>query len=104
MVAGAPRLALLPAEPYARQVAVMWLPVASGREVPCPAGFTPIFTVLLAVLIAGSFLTPGRPDPAAAQQASPVASTPCPATTTEENKELVRHFYEDAYGQGHLAV
>jgi predicted ester cyclase len=64
----------------------------------------PIVTVLLAVLIAGSFLTPGRPDPAAAHQASPAASTSCPATTTEENKELVRRFYEDAYGQGHTEV
>jgi predicted ester cyclase len=64
----------------------------------------PIVTVLLAVLIAGSFLTPGRPDRAAAHQASPAASTPCPATTTEENKELVRRYYEDAYGQGHIEV
>ena len=65
---------------------------------------TPIVTVLLAALIAGSLLSPGRPDPAAAQQASPAASTPCPATTTEENKEVVRRFYEDAYGQGRLEV
>jgi predicted ester cyclase len=65
---------------------------------------TPIVTVLIGVLIAGSILTPGRPDPAAAHQASPAASTSCPATTMEENKELVRRYYEDAYGQGHLEV
>ena len=65
-----------------------------------PRRIVPVFAVLLTVLIAGSLLTSGRPDPAAAQQASPAASTPCPATTTEENKEVVRHFYEDAYGQG----
>jgi predicted ester cyclase len=69
-----------------------------------PRRIVPVFSVLLAVLIAGSFLTLGRPGPAAANQASPAASTPCSATTGEVNKELVRRLYEEAYGQGHLEV
>jgi hypothetical protein len=47
-------------------------------------------------------LTPGRSEPAAARQASPAASTLCAVTTTEENKELVRRYYEDANGEGHM--
>jgi predicted ester cyclase len=58
-----------------------------------------VFTVLLAVVFAGSLLTPGRQNPTAAHQASPAASpgTDCPATTPEENEALVRRYYEEAY-------
>ncbi len=69
-----------------------------------PRRIVPVFAVLLAVLIAGSVLTPGRPDPAAAQQASPTAGTPCPATSEEENAALVRRYYEEAYNERNPAL
>jgi predicted ester cyclase len=62
-----------------------------------PRRIVPVFVALLTVLIAGSVLTSGRPDSAAAQQASPTAGTPCPATSEEENAALVRRYYEEAY-------
>ena len=51
---------------------------------------------ILAILIAGSALVPGRLGPASAHQASPAASpaADCPATTPEENKALVRRYFE----------
>jgi steroid delta-isomerase-like uncharacterized protein len=50
---------------------------------------------VLAILIAGSVLAPALPDHAAARQASPTAD--CPATTPEENQQLVRRYYDEAY-------
>jgi steroid delta-isomerase-like uncharacterized protein len=50
---------------------------------------------ILAILIAGSALVPGRLGPAAASQASPAAD--CPATGPEENEALVRRYLEEAY-------
>jgi steroid delta-isomerase-like uncharacterized protein len=64
-----------------------------------PRRIVPVFVALLAVLIAGSVLTPGRTGPAAAQQTSPPAGTPCPATSEEENAALVRRYYEEAYNE-----
>jgi steroid delta-isomerase-like uncharacterized protein len=51
---------------------------------------------LVAILIAGIALVPGRIGPAAASQASPAASpaTACPTTTLEENKALVHRYFE----------
>jgi steroid delta-isomerase-like uncharacterized protein len=51
---------------------------------------------ILAILIAGSALVPGRLGPAAAYQASPAASpaADCPATTEEEMEELSRRYVE----------
>jgi predicted ester cyclase len=50
---------------------------------------------IVAILIAGAGLVPGRPGPAAASQASPAASpaAECPTTTLEENKALVRRYF-----------
>ena len=56
-----------------------------------PRLIVPIF----AILVAGITLVPGRLGPAAAHQASPAASpADCPATTLEENKALVRRYFE----------
>src|SRR5215213_9707130 len=51
---------------------------------------------IVAILIAGTGLVPGRLGPAAASQASPAASpaADCPTTTPEENKALVRRYFE----------
>jgi steroid delta-isomerase-like uncharacterized protein len=50
---------------------------------------------IFAILVAGITLVPGRLSPAAAHQASPAASpADCPATTPEENKALVRRYFE----------
>ena len=58
-----------------------------------------ISMVLVAVAITGSALI--VPSPAApAAQASPAASTPCPTTTEEENKAMVRRFIEEVLSQG----
>jgi steroid delta-isomerase-like uncharacterized protein len=56
----------------------------------------PIFAILLAGVLAASLLVPGRLGVAAASQASPAASPAgeCPATTPEENKALVRRYFE----------
>jgi steroid delta-isomerase-like uncharacterized protein len=59
----------------------------------------PLCVVLLAAYLAATALVPDRLGPAAASQASPVASpaADCPPTTPEENEELIRRYYEDAY-------
>ena len=59
----------------------------------------------VAILIAGTGLVPGRPSPAAASQASPAASpaAACPTTTLEENKALVRRYFE-AHNERNPAV
>ncbi|MDF2747044.1 MAG: hypothetical protein K0S98_1329, partial [Propionibacteriaceae bacterium] len=56
----------------------------------------PIFAILPAAVLAASLLVPGRLGVAAASQASPAASPAgeCPATTPEENKALVRRYFE----------
>jgi steroid delta-isomerase-like uncharacterized protein len=55
-----------------------------------------LFAVLLAVVLTVSAGGPGRLGPAAAHQASPAASPAagCRATTPEENKALVRRYFE----------
>jgi steroid delta-isomerase-like uncharacterized protein len=65
-----------------------------------------IVAVLLGVFLAGSVGVPGRHGPVAAHQASPAASpaTDCPATTAEENEELVRRYYDEAYNGQNLTV
>jgi C-1 hydroxylase len=57
-----------------------------------PRLIVPIF----AILVAGITLVPGQLGPAAAQQASPAAgpAVDCPTTTPEENKALVRRYFE----------
>ena len=60
--------------------------------------------VLLAALIVGSSLTPSHPAPATAHQASPAASTPCPATSEDENEALIRRYREEVWGQGRVEV
>jgi steroid delta-isomerase-like uncharacterized protein len=57
----------------------------------------PAFAVLFAILIIGTTLVPGLREPVAAHQASPAASTPCRATSEEENAALVRRYLEEAY-------
>ena len=64
----------------------------------------PVITVLFIMVIVGSLLVPGRSALAVAHQATPAVGTPCPATTTEENKTLARRYYEEAFGQGHVEV
>jgi predicted ester cyclase len=60
----------------------------------------------VAILIVGSGLVPGRLSPAAASQASPAASpaAACPTTTLEENKALVRRYFEEAHNEPNPAV
>ena len=71
-----------------------------------PRRIAPAVAVLLAALVAGGSLAPGRFGPAAARQASPAASpaAACPATTPEENAALVRRWHEEAWGRGNLEV
>jgi steroid delta-isomerase-like uncharacterized protein len=64
-----------------------------------PRRIVGLLAVLLAVVLAVSAGAPGRLGPASAHQASPAAGTACPATTAEENEELVSRYYEAAYNQ-----
>jgi steroid delta-isomerase-like uncharacterized protein len=49
----------------------------------------PVFVLIVALVI--GVLTPGQSSPGAAQEATP--TTDCPATTPDENKELVRRWF-----------
>src|SRR4051794_29898298 len=56
-----------------------------------PRRIVAVVVVLLGLLLAASGPMPGGQGSALAmQEASPAASTPCPATTPEENEALVR--------------
>jgi len=55
----------------------------------------PVCVVLLAAVLAGTTLVPGRLGPAAAYQASPAAD--CPVTGEEEVTALARRFAEQRY-------
>jgi steroid delta-isomerase-like uncharacterized protein len=59
----------------------------------------------VALLIAGTGLVPGLLE-SAAHQASPVASpaAACPSTTLEENKALVRRYFEEAHNEHNPAA
>jgi predicted ester cyclase len=64
-----------------------------------------IVAVLLAALTAGTLVGPGHVGLSAAQEGSPSATpTSCPATSDEENEELVRRLFAEGWGQGNLQV
>jgi predicted ester cyclase len=64
----------------------------------------PLLALLVVTVVMGGALGSGGQQPAAARQASPVAGTPCPATTEDENAALVRRYLDEAYNQQDLTI
>ena len=63
-----------------------------------------LFALLAVSLVITAMLGSGGRQPAAAHQASPVAGTPCPASSEDENAALVRRYLEEAYNQQDLTI
>jgi steroid delta-isomerase-like uncharacterized protein len=58
--------------------------------------------VVLAAVLSAGFIGTGSPPVAGARQATPVAGTPCPTTTPEENEALVRRHIEIRFDETQL--
>lgn len=64
----------------------------------------PLLALLVVTMVIVAALGSGGYQPAAARQASPVAGTPCPSTSEDENAALVRRYLEKAYNQQDLTI
>jgi predicted ester cyclase len=61
-----------------------------------------LLSAVVVVVLAGAMILTGPAG--AAQEASPVASTPCPVTSEEENEALVLRFHVEAWERGNVGI
>lgn len=64
----------------------------------------PMLRLVSVAAVLATLLAVGGGAAATAQEASPAAATPCPATSEDENAALVRRWFEEALNRGNTDV